>query len=182
MKWIKDEEFIRGSIPMTKFNVRMLNMAYLSVEKGDHLLDIGAGTGAVSVEAALQGAKVWAVEKEKEGVELINKNKDKFGANITIIQGQAPEDLPDMKFNKCFVGGSNGYLNEIFGYLHINLESKGILCANFITLNNLNKFLELLKLNNYEDIEVQLIQSSAIDKLGLLKGNNPIFIVKGVKA
>lgn len=181
LKWIKDEEFIRGSIPMTKFNIRILNMAYLSVEEGDRLLDIGAGTGSISIEAALQGAKVWAIEREKEAVDLINKNKAKFGVDITIIEGQAPEDLPDMKFNKCFVGGSNGYLKEIFEYMQINLESKGILCANFITLNNLNVFIELLKLYNYEDIEVQLIQSSAIDKLGLLKGNNPIFIVKGVK-
>jgi len=181
LKWIKDEEFIRGNIPMTKFNIRMLNMAYLSVEKGDRLLDIGAGTGSISIEAALQGAKVWAIEREKEAVDLINKNKAKFGVDITIIEGQAPEDLPDMKFNKCFIGGSNGYLKEIFQYLQINLERKGILCANFITLDNLNKFLKLLKLYNYEDIEVQLIQSSAIDKLGLLKGNNPIFIVKAVK-
>ena len=45
MKWIKDEEFIRGSIPMTKFNIRVLNMAYLSIEEGDNLLDIGAGQG-----------------------------------------------------------------------------------------------------------------------------------------
>ena len=50
---------------MTKFNIRILNMAYLSIEKGDRLLDIGAGTGSISIEAALQGAKVWAVEKPK---------------------------------------------------------------------------------------------------------------------
>ncbi|MCQ1528349.1 precorrin-6Y C5,15-methyltransferase (decarboxylating) subunit CbiT [Lutispora saccharofermentans] len=182
MKWIKDEEFIRGSIPMTKFNIRVLNMAYLSIEEGDNLLDIGAGTGSVSVEAALQGARVWAVEKEREGAELINKNKDKFRANITVIEGQAPEDLPSIKLDKCFIGGSGGRLKEIFDYLQSNLRNKGILCANFITLNNLNKFLELLKLYDYENIEVQLIQASVIDEMGLFRGNNPIFIVKGVKA
>ncbi len=181
MRWIKDEKFIRGSIPMTKFNIRVLNMAYLSIEEGDLLLDIGAGTGSVSVEAVLQGAKVWAVEREKEGVELISKNKDKFQADITVIEGQAPEVLPDIKFDKCFIGGSSGHLKGIFDYLQSNLRGKGILCANFITLNNLNEFLELLKLYDYEEVEVQLIQASAIDKSGLLKGNNPIFIAKGVK-
>ncbi len=37
------------------------------------MLDIGAGTGTISIEAALQGAEVWAVEREKEGVQLIKQ-------------------------------------------------------------------------------------------------------------
>ena len=42
---------------MTKFNTRILTVAYLSIEEGDKLLDIGAGTGSVSIEAGLQGLK-----------------------------------------------------------------------------------------------------------------------------
>ncbi len=78
MKWIKDEEFIRGNIPMTKFNIRILTMAYLSIKEEDRLLDIGAGTGSISIEGALQGAKVWAIERKEEGIELINKNAKKI--------------------------------------------------------------------------------------------------------
>lgn len=181
MIWIDDEEFIRGNIPMTKFNIRVLTMAYLKIETGDRLLDIGAGTGSISIEAALQGAKVWAIEKEIEGIRLINKNKDKFGVNINIIEGEAPKDILSMKFNKCFIGGSGGKLKEIFEYLELGLEKGGIICGNFITLKNLNHFMELLKKYSYEDIGVQLIQSSSMDNIGIMKGNNPIFIIKGVK-
>ena len=181
MKWIKDDEFIRGSIPMTKFNVRILTLGYLAIEEGDRLLDIGAGTGSISIEAALHGVRVWAIEREIEGIQLLNKNKEKFGVDINIIEGQAPEDLLGIKINKCFVGGSGGRLEEIFKYLESNLESQGIICGNFITLKNLNQFIELLKKYNYKDIEVQLIQSSYMDKIGLMKGNNPIFIIKGVR-
>lgn len=181
MKWIKDEEFIRGNIPMTKFNVRILTIGYLAIEVGDRLLDIGAGTGSISIEAALHGAEVWAIEREKEGIDLINKNKDKFGANINIIHGQAPIDLPNIKFNKCFIGGSGGNLEQIFTYLDENFEANGILCGNFITLKNLNQFIELLNKYKYSDIEIQLVQTSYVDKIGLMKGNNPIFIIKGVK-
>ena len=46
MRWIRDEEFIRGKVPMTKFNIRVLTMAYLSIEEGDRLLDIGLVQGA----------------------------------------------------------------------------------------------------------------------------------------
>jgi len=181
MKWIKDEDFIRGSIPMTKFHIRVLTMGYLSIEEGDKLLDIGGGTGSISVESSLQGAKVWTIEIEPEGVDLIKVNDEKFNTKINIIEGQAPKDLPTIKFNKCFIGGSKGKLEEIFKYLDKNLEDKGIVCGNFITLKNLSQFIELLRKHNYIHIETQLIQTSHMDNIGLMKAENPIFIVKGVK-
>lgn len=181
MRWIKDREFISGKMPMTKFNIRILTMAYLGIQEGDRLLDIGAGTGSISIEAALQGAKVWAIERNPEGIDLINKNKRKFNVNMEVIRGEAPKDLPDKKFNKCFVGGSGGQLKGILEYLEMHLEPKGILCGNFITIINLHDFIQQLKYYKYEDIEVQLIQSACMDKIGLMKGNNPIYIVKGVK-
>ncbi|WP_353092653.1 precorrin-6Y C5,15-methyltransferase (decarboxylating) subunit CbiT [Tissierella praeacuta] len=181
MKWIKDEDFIRGNLPMTKFNIRILTMGYLAIEEGDRFLDIGAGTGSISIEAASHGAKTWAIEREKEGIKLIKDNSNKFNVEINIINGEAPDNLPNEKFNKCFIGGSGGKLEEIFLYLKENLENKGILCGNFITLKNLNQFIELLNKYSYSDIEVQLVQTSIMDKIGLLKGQNPIFIVKGVK-
>lgn len=182
MKWIRDEDFIRGNIPMTKFNIRVLTIGYLGINKGDRFLDIGAGTGSISIEASLQGAKTWAIEREEDGINLIKENNDKFGTDISIVQGLAPKDLPDIKFNKCFIGGSGGKLKEIFKYLENHLEVNGVLCGNFITLNNLSEFLNLLKKYGYMNIETQLIQSAYMDKIGLLKGQNPIYIVKGVKS
>ena len=181
MKWIKDEDFIRGNIPMTKFNIRVLTIGYLAIEEGDRLLDIGAGTGSISIEAALQGANVWAIEREREGINLIKSNNEKFKTNINIISGHAPESLPEVKFNKCFIGGSGGSLGDIFEYLEEQLEEDGIVCGNFITISNLNQFIDLLRKYNYRDIETQLIQSAYMDKIGLMKGQNPIYIVKGVK-
>lgn len=181
MKWIKDEDFIRGKTPMTKFNIRALTIAYLNISKGDIFLDIGAGTGSISIEASLQGAKTYSIEKEADAIELIRENDKKFDTGLNIIKGQAPDDLPDIKFNKCFIGGSGGSLEGIFEYLEKHLETGGILCANFIRLNNLSEILELLKKYDYKSVEVQLIQSAHMDSIGLLKGQNPIYIVKGVK-
>lgn len=180
MKNIRDEEFIRGTVPMTKFNIRSLITAYLGIEEGDKLLDIGGGTGSVSVECALQGAKVTSVEMKKDGCNLIRANAQKFGVQVRIINGKAPEVLPDEIFDKCFIGGSGGELKNIFAYLESHFKKGGILCASFITVKNLNCFLDLLKEYRYRNSEVNLIQTASMNENGLFKGENPIYIVRAV--
>ena len=50
---LPDEAFERGSVPMTKQEVRAAVLAKLAVRPEDILWDVGAGTGSVSVELAL---------------------------------------------------------------------------------------------------------------------------------
>jgi cobalt-precorrin-6B (C15)-methyltransferase len=181
MRMLRDNEFIRGEIPMTKFITRTAVMGFLQLEKNELLLDIGAGTGSISLQAGILGARVVSIEKEKTGVELIRRNAEKHGVGIKVIHGEAPYNLPEQVIDKCFVGGSGGRLDPIFEYLDRNLREGGIVCGTFITLTNLNRFRELLKLHRYRDIEGHMVQSSEISNVGMLRGNNPVFIVKGVK-
>ena len=62
---IADTEFIRGNIPMTKEEVRILTLAKAKIKADDIIIDIGAGTGSLSIEAALLApkGKVFALEK-----------------------------------------------------------------------------------------------------------------------
>lgn len=186
MKNIKDSDFIRSEIPMTKFNIRNLSLAYLQIEKDDRFLDIGGGTGSISVEAALQGANVTTVEFNNEACALIHKNAKKFNSTLQLITGKAPdillhENYKMLTFNKCFIGGSLGELKNIFKYLEEHLEAGGILCGNFILIKNLSEFLAFAKEFNYREIEVNLIQTAAMGKTGLFKGENPVYIAKAMK-
>lgn len=184
MKWIKDEEFIRGNIPMTKFEVRLITIGLLEIEEGDTFLDIGAGTGSISIESGLQGANVYAIEKEEEGIHLINKNAEKFGTSVNVINDIAPSGIDKVPyFNKCFIGGSGKKLKDIVDEVTLRISEGGIVAGNFITLSNLYRFQTLLKEKGYQDIETRLIQASMVDKrTGLLKSQNPIFIVRGRKS
>ena len=72
---IPDGEFQRSKVPMTKQEVRSAILGKLSVGPEDVCWDVGAGTGGVSVELALQARSVWAVERDVEALELLRSNE-----------------------------------------------------------------------------------------------------------
>ena len=182
MYWIRDEEFIRGKVPMTKYDIRVITLAMLNISPDDHFLDVGSGTGSIAIQAAALGAKVTAIERKEEAVELIRQNAEKFNVELDCIQGDAPDGLRSVKgYNKCFVGGSRGLLKNILYEIHANMPSGGRLAGNFIKIDNMVNFRDSLKNLHYQDIECRLIQASKEDRLGMLKAENPIWIVGGTK-
>lgn len=181
MKWLKDEDFIRDKVPMTKENIRFITIGHLDLFDGCRFLDIGSGTGSISIQAALLGAKVTAIEQKELGISLLEENAKKHGVIVESVLGKVPQVLPDQVFDRVFIGGSSGALLAIFEYLEEALVKDGILVANFITLKNTWEMATLLEEFEYKDIEIHLIQCSKMDKLGLMRGENPIYILKGVK-
>ncbi|MGM9937994.1 MAG: precorrin-6y C5,15-methyltransferase (decarboxylating) subunit CbiE, partial [Candidatus Ornithomonoglobus sp.] len=109
-KHIRDDEFIRDKVPMTKEDIRALCISRLDLDRDSILYDIGAGTGSIAVEASLTShdIKVYAVEKKSEGYVLINENRCKFGCdNVFLINGEAPEALECLPApTHVFIGGS----------------------------------------------------------------------------
>ena len=77
---IDDENFIRGKIPMTKREVRILTLANAEIGAADRVVDIGAGTGSISIEAARIATEghIYALERKLEAIQLIRQNAEKF--------------------------------------------------------------------------------------------------------
>ena len=103
---------------MTKQEVRAVALAKLRLTATDTVWDVGAGTGSVSIEAALvaRAGSVWAVERNAAGVRLIRENADAFGCgNVHAVPGVAPEALAKLPVpDAVFVGGSAGEWKEIY--------------------------------------------------------------------
>ena len=76
---IPDKEFIRGKVPMTKRAVRIITIATACIAPDAIVYDIGAGTGSITIEAAIQASAghVYAIERNHDGVCLIKKNAEK---------------------------------------------------------------------------------------------------------
>ncbi len=186
MKFIKDNEFIRGKCPMTKEEVRILSVVKLELEGNYRVLDIGAGTGSVSIQMAkiCSKGKVIAIEKDEEALEVIKQNKEKFKVdNIEIIKAEAMEiegSIVD-EFDAIFVGGSGGNIDDIIRCYGSKLKKNKNIVLNFITINNVYKAMETLKELNYEVECVQVQVSKTKGQSYMLIANNPIFVVSGKK-
>ena len=113
----KDEEFLRGKVPMTKEEIRVLSVDRLHLTEDAVCYDIGAGTGSVSVEMALRASKgrVYAVERNPEAIRLLQDNRRKFKTdNLHIIEGVAPEAMRELPpATHVFIGGSAGNMEAI---------------------------------------------------------------------
>lgn len=186
MKYFKDDEFIRGNCPMTKEEVRILSTIKLSLEKDYRALDIGAGTGSVSIQMSkvCSLGEVVAIERDTEALEVIYKNKEKFSSeNLNVVVGEALEVEKDIKgeFDAIFIGGSGGNIEDIIKKYGAKLKSGKNMVLNFITIDNVYKAMETLKALCYEVECVQLSISKTRGKSYMLMANNPIFIVTAVK-
>lgn len=185
---IMDNEFIRGNVPMTKSEIRSTVISKLNISRKDVCWDIGCGTGSVSVEMALQcfDGKVYAIDKNEEAVELTRRNAYKFGCdNIEIISGTAPEMLYDFPApDKVFIGGSCGRISEILSVVY-EMNSKADIVITAVSLETLNEAINSFAYFGIDSPEIVQIAVTRTRKLGnhtMLSAENPIFIMKGVRA
>ena len=111
---IPDEDFERiDQVPITKEEVRVVQIAKGRLEPGYTVYDIGCGSGSISVETALQiepSGTVYSIDIDPKAIELTKKNLEKFGiSNVTVILGDAKEKISKLpQADTIFIGGTGG--------------------------------------------------------------------------
>ncbi|AHJ12818.1 MULTISPECIES: precorrin-6Y C5,15-methyltransferase (decarboxylating) subunit CbiT [Sulfurospirillum] len=184
---IKDSEFIRGNVPMTKDEARVVCISKLELDSNSVLIDVGAGTGSVGIEASryLSSGKVIGIEVNEEANALIEANLKKFDiTNYELYKGYAPQELPTIAFDAMFIGGSKGKLGDIFQYFDDHAKVGARLVINAIVLETFTKTLSLMKEYGFHDIEVVSLNISKNRLLGqynMMMAENPIFILSAKK-
>jgi precorrin-6Y C5,15-methyltransferase (decarboxylating) len=179
---IRDSDFIRGSVPMTKEDVRALSLSKLCLKPDAVCWDIGAGTGSLSCTMALAVpyGRVYAVEKDMEALKLIRQNKEKFGCyNIEIVEGAAPAVLSTLPPpDSVFIGGSGGALSAIVNEI-CGKNFRARIVINAVTLETLNAAQAIIEKNFY-DAQITQISVNEFQKTGpytMLRAQNPVFII-----
>jgi precorrin-6Y C5,15-methyltransferase (decarboxylating) len=164
---------------LTHRELRLLCLAELALQPHEILWDIGAGSGAVAIEAARAQptATVYAIERRSVMLEHIRINQQRFPApNLHPVAGTAPAAcaaLPDP--HAVFVGGSSGQLEAILGHTQQRLYRGGRLVVTLVTLENLQTARACLP----EARVVQVQMSVGQPIVGMLRfaALNPVFLV-----
>ncbi len=182
----RDADFERGGVPMTREEVRSVVLDRLELGPESVLWDIGAGTGSVSVAAALAcpDGEVCSVECGPEAVALLERNREKFRLhNMTIRPGRALavlESLPGP--THVFVGGSGGELFALLARLPL-LPCRGDVrvVVSAVTLRTLSEAVTALSGPGYRELEAVQVAVSASRPLGgsllLMEARNPVTLL-----
>lgn len=184
---IADEEFIRGKVPMTKAEIRAMVMVKASIRPGDTVADIGAGTGSLSVEAALASGTgaVYAVEKNPEGIALIRQNAEKFHCgNIRVVEGTAPEAMAALPAcDVILIGGTGGHLPAILDAADARLAAGGRLVLTAVTAETTGDIVRAFEGRGYalEGFQMQVNRLRKLGRYHLYSPLSPVFIFTAVK-
>ena len=184
---IDDEEFIRGNVPMTKQEIRILTLAKAQIKSDSIVVDVGAGTGSITIEAALiaKQGKIFAIERKADAVELIRRNVEKFSVdNVEINYAEAPEGLENLpKLDAVIIGGTGGNTEKILNVLNTKLKVGGRIVVNAITIQTSAGALEYFRNHgwDYEAFQVQITRLKKIRAYDMCQALNPVWIISAKK-
>ena len=171
---------------ITKREVRAVSLYSLGLRHDSVVWDIGAGTGSVSVEAALIASEgqIYAIERDTDSLPLLEANVVNLGSdNIHIVNGEAPDALKSLPNpDSVFVGGSGGTLSEILEYANSRLKPNGTIVVNLAVLERTSETYHLLKKLGLTAEITQVASSRGKempDGAVRLEALNPVFIVSG---
>ena len=183
---LPDELFQRSGegpvVPMTKSEIRALVISRLRLREDSLCWDVGAGTGSVSIEIALQTrqGRVYAVEKREDALELLRENRERFHLrNLELVPGAAPQVCRDLPApTHAFIGGSSGGLREIVSLL-LEKNPAVRIAAAAVTLESVAELTGIVRDFQFAEHEVLCLTSARGRVAGdyhLMTGQNPVYL------
>ena len=187
---LPDEWFERtDGVPMTKASSRAVVISLLNPLDGVNILEIGSGTGAMTVELARSAGfsgRVTSVEISQAAARMTRGNVERAGLTerVGVIEGRAPGDIPEGRYGAVFVGGHGPELEPIMRRCFEFIEPGGRMVLTSITPRTTSVALECFE-EFAADIGFWRIHSSSGRRAAsdwLLIGNNPLDIIWGDKS
>ena len=188
---IPDEEFERTEkVPITKADVRTLQISKARLKPGQTVYDVGCGSGSISVEVALQvesTGKVIAIDYDQNAVDLTKKNLEKFNlSNVSVILGNAKDKISELEqADAIFVGGTGGDTKEIVELSEKKLKTGGRIVIGIILIETLYSVLQVMDTLQFKDVDITQVTISKSRKTTtgtMMLARNPVTIISATKA
>ncbi|MHB1645477.1 MAG: precorrin-6y C5,15-methyltransferase (decarboxylating) subunit CbiE [bacterium] len=194
---INDDDFIHGKGEPTKKEIRAVALSMLKLERNSIMIDVGCGSGSVSIEAAAitECGMIYSIDKNKIKINNLLKNIKKFKRpNIEPILGEMPaifNNLKDkftvehLKPDSIFIGGGGSSISEILAASLELLKENGIVVVNCVMIDTLNKVMSFIENNKlkikYEIISLNISRLESISYSSYFKSLNQVYLIKIIK-
>ena len=188
---IPDEEFERiESVPITKEEVRSIQISKARLAPGQTVLDIGCGSGSITVEAGLQvesSGQVVAVDFDPDAIELTKTNIKKFDVeNAVLILGDAKEKIFELpEADAIFIGGTGGDTQKILQLCEDKLKSGGRIVIGIILIETLYAVLQTIEKLKFDSIDITQITIGKSRKTStgtMMLARNPVTVISATKS
>lgn len=188
---IPDELFERAEeVPITKEEVRAVQISKGRLSDGQIVYDIGCGSGSVSIEVAHQVGtlgKIFAIDIDPKAVELTKKNLDKFGiSNVTVILGNAMEKISDLPLaDAIFIGGTGGETADILKLCEGRLKQGGRIVIGTILIETLYSVLSTMEKLQFSSVDITQVTISKSRKTAtgtMMLARNPVTMISATKS
>tara|TARA_Y100000588_G_scaffold76194_1_gene79460 strand:+ start:137 stop:727 length:591 start_codon:yes stop_codon:yes gene_type:complete len=187
---IPDEEFERTeSVPITKEEIRAIQISKGRLSAGQTVIDIGCGSGSVTVESAIQvedSGLVIGVDIDPAAISLTEKNLKKFGiGNYKLIEGNAKEKITKLpEADTIFIGGTGGDTKDIVELCQNKVKSGGRIVIGIILIETLYSVLQIIEKLDFTDIDITQITIGKSRKTTtgtMMLARNPVTVISGTK-
>jgi cobalt-precorrin-6B (C15)-methyltransferase len=186
---IPDELFSRTeNVPITKEEVRSIIISKLRLKEGYPSIDIGCGSGSISIELAIQTkTTVFAIDVDKNAIDLTEYNKIKFGLDdkIKIIEGLAQNVLPNLpNVDAVVIGGTTGDTEKIIKLAIDRLNKGGRLVVTSILIETIYKTLRAIEDSELVEIDITQVTVAKSKKTRsgtMMISRNPVVIFSATK-
>ena len=185
---IPDELFERTEdVPITKEDIRAIVISKLRLKEGYSAIDVGCGSGSITVELCLQTkGKVYAIDFDKKAVELTKKNLQKFGVKAEeVILGKAQDILPKLlKVDAIIVGGTWGDTRRVIELAADRLKKGGRIVIDTIVIETLYQALTTINDLELKEIDITQVTISKARKVTtgtMMLARNPVMIISATK-
>lgn len=204
MPGIPDEYFERSdSVPITKEEVRAIIISKARLVDGDYVLDVGCGSGSITVEAAIHATGnglVTAIDRDEEAAALTERNLERFGIHgyVGVIRGDALDvlggagdggsgaDVPlhASSYSAIIIGGTGGDTAEIVERCSRILVPGGRIVVSTILIETLHAVLGIMDGMPFEDVDITQVTISKSRKTStgtMMLARNPVTIISATR-
>lgn len=186
---IPDEFFLREEeVPITKEEIRSIIISKLRLKETNSVIDIGCGSGSITVELCLQCQKgtVFGVDLDLQAISLTKKNLEKFKVHADIRHGNATDILESLPFvDGIVIGGTTGKTEELIDQSISRLNSGGRLVITSILIETMFKAIKTINESNFlKDIDftqIIILKGRRTTTGTMMLARNPVMIISATK-